>query len=751
MTSSNWQFDRDREWKAKAAEQEKKCRGVGDEAIQRLAVNTLRTLAIDAVQQANSGHPGAPMGMAPAAYCLWQDVMRYDPAHPCWPNRDRFVLSNGHASMLLYALLHVCNVRRDDGDKGGEDRPVTLEEIQRFRQLGSRAPGHPEFGMTTGVEMTTGPLGQGVATSVGMALAGKWLGRYFNRPGYTLFDHKIYAMCGDGCLMEGITFEALSLAAHLRLDNLCWIYDCNQISIEGDTRLAWSEEVQHRFNACGWGAIHVNSGDDLRTMRGALHTGHEGRPQLILVHTRIGEGAPTRAGTAKAHGEPLGEEEVRGAKQAYGWPGDATFHVPPEVYQHFQDGIGKRGARLYGAWQGQLAGYDKEHPALAKELHQVLNGELPEGWDADLPAFTDAIATRAASGKVLNALAARIPWMVGGSADLAPSTKTWLDFQGAGVVTGPRKPDPMFISQPGRFFCSEHPYTGQNMHFGVREHAMATVMNGMALQGLRPFGGTFLVFSDYARPAIRLAALMQQPVVYVFTHDSIGLGQDGPTHQPIEHLAALRAMPGLLVLRPADGEETRACWRIALRCKGPVALALSRQTLPILTRSASIDLEEGVGKGAYVLSCHPERRDNDAKDLPDPAQRGEVLPRCARQDDREKAILIGTGSEVHLCVQAQQRLAQEGIPVRVVSMPCWELFAEQKQEYRDSVLPPALTARVAVEAASSFGWERWVGSGGAVVGIDRFGASAPASDLYKHFGITVDRIVAKLKEQLTDE
>ncbi len=737
MTSTDWQFDKSRDWKAGAAEREKKHQGVGDEAIQKLAINTLRTLAIDAVQKANSGHPGAPMGMAPAAYCLWQDMMRYDPAHPLWANRDRFVLSNGHASALLYALLHVCNVRPQGGSApqgsatpqgipvnktlSQQGRAVTLEEIQRFRQLGSCTPGHPELGMTTGVEMTTGPLGQGVASSVGMAIASKWLGQYFNRPGYTLFDYRIYAMCGDGCLMEGITAEALSLAAHLRLDNLCWVYDCNQISIEGDIRLAWSEEVQHRFNACGWSAVHVNSGDDLKTTRSVLSANPEGRPQLILVHTRIGEGAPTRAGTAKAHGEPLGEKEVRGAKQAYGWPQDAHFHVPPEVYKHFEDGMGKRGGELYGAWEQQLAGYKKEHPVLAGQLHQMLNGELPQDWDVDLPTFTDPIATRAASGKVLNALASRVPWMVGGSADLAPSTKTWLNFDGAGVVTGPRDPTPMFISQPAGFFCSKRAYAGQNMHFGVREHAMATVMNGMALQGLRPFGGTFLVFSDYARPAIRMAALMQQPVVYVFTHDSIGLGQDGPTHQPIEHLAALRAMPGLLVLRPADGEETRACWRIALQHKGPVALALSRQSLPILDRSTCAQPKEAVEKGAYVLSAG---------------------------GNKEQGVLIGTGSEVTLCMQAQQRLAQQGISVSVVSMPSWELFAKQPQEYRHKVLPPALTARVAVEAASSFGWERWVGLHGAVVGIDRFGASAAAEELYEHLGITIDRIVALAKQQL---
>ena len=649
------------------------------------------------------------MAMAPAVYALWQDVLRFDPDDPIWPNRDRFVLSIGHASALLYSVLHLTGVKSVDAQYERLQAPaVTLDDLKRFRQLDSKCPGHPEYRWTSGVETTTGPLGQGVATSVGMALAARWQAARFNRPGFTLFDFDVYAMCGDGCMMEGVASEAASLAGHLQLDNLCWIYDNNRITIEGHTALAFSDDVATRFVAYGWNVTRVGDANDLEMLRRALTTFKRttGRPTLIIVDSHIGYGAPHKQDTSAAHGEPLGDQEVALAKRHYGWPEDASFHVPAEVVGHFRNGMAARGAAARQAWDAALAGYAAAFPALAREITQMQHREMPAGWDheiAEFPASAAGVSGRDASGVVLNAVARRVPWLIGGSADLAPSTKTRL--------TGETDGD-----------CGPEAHQGRNLHFGVREHAMGAVLNGLALSKIRPFGSGFLIFSDYARPAIRLSALMEIPVVHIFTHDSIGVGEDGPTHQPIEQLASLRAIPGLITLRPADANEVVEAWRCIMPLKRhPVALVLSRQALPTFDRTkyAAASL---LARGAYVLA--------------DPAKGSPAV------------ILLASGSEVALCVEAHARLAAEGINARVVSMPSWELFEEQSQAYRDCVLPPHITARVAVEQASTFGWERYVGLTGTVVGMRTFGASAPLEALQQKFGFTPEHVVAMAREQL---
>jgi len=668
------------------------------------AITTIRTLAMDAVQAANSGHPGTPMGLAPVGYLLFQEYLRFDPADPIWPNRDRFVLSAGHASTLLYSLLHLAEVRAVNPKYETLGEPsISLDDLKRFRQLDSRAPGHPEYRWTSGVETTTGPLGQGLATSVGMAIASRWLGAQYNRPGHALFGFDVFAVAGDGCMMEGISSEAASLAAHLRLENLCWIYDSNGITIEGSTDLSFSEEVATRFLGYGWNVLRVGDANDLPMLRRAFDTFRRttGRPTLIIVDSHIAWGAPTKQDTSAAHGEPLGEEEVRLTKRAYGWPEDAQFLVPEEVREHFRQGIGRRGAAARTEWVARFAVYQKDFPELADQLLRMQKRQLPDGWDAGIPVFpTDAkgIATRDSSGKVLNAVATRIPWMIGGSADLTPSTKTGLTFEGA-----------------GDFLPGGDP-AGRNLHFGVREHAMAAILNGLSLSKVRPFGSGFLVFSDYARPAIRLSALMELPVIHIFTHDSISLGEDGPTHQPVEHLASLRSVPGLVVIRPGDANEVAEAWRVIMQLRHePVALVLSRQKLPTLDRTRYASAS-GASRGAYILA--------EAEGGP-PA-----------------VILIGTGSEVSLCLQARDVLQASGTPTRVVSMPSWELFELQDAEYRQTVLPPSVRARVSVEQASTLGWERYVGLDGRAIGIDTFGASAPIEALHDRFGFTVDRVVA---------
>lgn len=669
-------------------------------------INTLRTLAMDAVEKAHSGHPGAPMALAPVAYQLWQQELRYDPAGPIWPNRDRFILSNGHASMLLYGLLHLSGVRRVTRDYRVEEVPtISMEDLQKFRQLDSVTPGHPEYRWTSGVETTTGPLGQGVSNSVGMAIASQWLGATYNRPGFTLFDYDVWALCGDGDLMEGVASEAASIAGHLKLPNLCWIYDSNRISIDGSTDLAFTEDVGKRFEAYGWRVLHVDDANDLAALSKAYRTFKEqrGKPTLIIVKSQIGYGSPKKQGTASAHGEPLGAEEIKAAKKNYGWPEDAQFLVPDGVRERFQERLGARGKQLRTEWEKTFAEYKKQHPDLADQLERMQRRDLPEGWDKELPTFpADAkgVATRESSGKALNALAKHHPWILGGSADLNPSTKTYLGF------SGPMKPgDP----------------SGRNIHFGVREHAMGSIVNGLALSKLRAYGATFLIFSDYQRPAIRLSAIMEVPAIHIFTHDSIGLGEDGPTHQPVEQLPSLRAIPGLIVLRPADANEVTESWKVIARQKHhPVALVLTRQAVPTLDR-AKYAPASGVAKGAYVLS--------DSEGTPD-------------------VILIGTGSEVHLCLEASAKLKAEGVKARVVSMPSWELFEQQDEAYRQSVLPDTVRARVAVEQAEVFGWERWVGLRGSVVGMRSFGASAPLKALLQKFGFTVDNVVKEAKETI---
>ena len=673
-----------------------------DRVLDELSVNTIRTLAMDAVQRAESGHPGAPMALAPVAYTLWQQFLRFDPEDPSWPNRDRFVLSNGHASMLLYAVLHLAGVKADGGSA------VSLDDIKGFRQLGSKCPGHPEYGLTVGVETTTGPLGQGCATSVGMAIASRWLAKHFNQPKFTVFDYDVYALCGDGDMMEGVSSEAASLAGHLMLGNLCWIYDSNRITIEGHTNLAFSDDVAARFLAYGWNVERVGDANDLERLAQAFDAFRNNRsvPTLVIVESHIGFGAPHKQDTSAAHGEPLGVEEIRLAKRSYHWPEDSKFLVPEGVYEHFAAGIGQRGRKDRQDWLTRLAAYRTQHPKLVRELEQMQNGEAPDGWDTELPRFAadpKGLASRDSSAKVLNAIAARHPWLLGGSADLAPSTKTRLAFEGAGDLEA---------DNPG----------GRNMHFGVREHAMAAIANGLALCGIRAYGSSFLIFSDYMKPAIRLSALMRLPIIHIFTHDSIGLGQDGPTHQAVEQLVALRSIPGLITFRPADANEVAEAWRVIGGLKHePACLVLSRQPLPTLDRSRYAS-SAGVAKGAYVL-----------------AEAGQGKP---------GVILIGTGSEIALCIEAYESLKRDGIAARVVSMPSWELFERQDLAYREDVLPSDVVARVSVEAASPIGWDRYVGRDGAKICMDSFGASAPMADLFGKFGFTSERVVAAASEQI---
>ena len=677
--------------------------------LDQLCVNTIRTLSIDAVQQANSGHPGTPMALAPLVYTLWNRTMYFDPKDPIWPNRDRFVLSNGHASMLLWSILHLTQTQAVNADYERLGQPsVTLDDIRRFRQLDSKAPGHPEYHWVSGVETTTGPLGQGVATSVGMAIGERWLAAHYNRPDFEIFNYHIYAVCGDGCMMEGISSEAASLAGHLGLDNLCWIYDNNHITIEGDTSIAFTEDVATRFLAYGWNVLRVGDANDIDRIERAFEIFRKtkGRPTFIILDSHIGYGSPHRQDTPEAHGEPLGDDEVRLTKRAYGWPEDAKFLVPDGVYDHFTSGVGARGRQARLEWTELFAQYRVKFPELAAEIDLMQRRELPAGWDRDLPVFPadpKGIAGREASGKVLNTLAQNIPWFLGGSADLGPSNKTTLKYEGAGSVQA---------NSPG----------GKNLHFGIREHSMAAIVNGLSLSKLRPFGATFFIFSDYARPAIRLSALMELPTILVFTHDAMGDGEDGPTHQPVEHLASLRAIPGLITLRPGDANEVVEAYRYIIQLRHePAVLALSRQPLPTLDRTKYAPAS-GLTRGAYVLADAP--------------------------GGNPEVILIASGSEVSLAVQAHEKLVADGIRSRVVSMPSWEIFDHQTQEYRDRVLPPHVKARVAVEQASSFGWERYVGTGGQLICMKTFGASAPLRELQRKFGFEPDHVVAATKELL---
>jgi len=685
---------------------------VTDKQLDLLSINTIRTLAIDAVQQANSGHPGAPMGLAPVTYCLWQEFLRYDPEVPTWLNRDRFVLSNGHASMLLYAMLHLTGVR--EVNKDGEvlkELAVPMEEIKRFRQLGSKTPGHPESHITTGVEATTGPLGQGVGNSVGMAIASKWLAATFNRPDFEVFDYNVYAMCSDGDLMEGIGGEAASLAGHLKLSNLCWIYDHNHITLDGPASWSFSEDVATRFIGYEWNVTRVADANDLDMLARAFETFQKttDRPTLIIVDSHIGYGSPHKQDSNAAHGEPLGEEEVRLTKKFYGWPEDAKFLVPEGVREHFQDGVGKRGYEARTQWTKVFSAYSQKYPELADQLHRMQRRELPDGWDKNLPTFpADAkgVATRESSGKVLNVLAQNIPWLNGGSADLATSNKTTLKFEGAGDF------------EAGS-------YAGRNLHFGVREHVMGASVNGLVFSDIRAFGATFFNFSDYMRASIRLAALSEIPSIFIFTHDSIGVGEDGPTHQPIEQLASLRAMPNLIVLRPGDANEVVEAWKIIAHLQHePAVLVLTRQNLPTFDRTKYASAA-GAAKGAYVLA--------DAA------------------GGKPEVILIGTGSEVALCIDAYEKLKTESVQARVVSMPSWEIFEQQDAGYKESVLPSSVKARVSVEMASTFGWERYVGIKGRKVGMHRFGASAPLKDLLKYFGFTADAVVAEARKAMAEK
>ena len=680
-----------------------------ESAIQSKAVNTIRTLAMDAVQAANSGHPGTPMSLAPVVYCLWQRFLRFDPQDPIWPDRDRFVLSAGHASMLLYSMLHLCGVKAVNAkyETLGE-LSVKLDDIKCFRQLQSRAAGHPEYRWTSGVETTTGPLGQGVAVSVGMAMAGRWMAEYFNRPDFQMFSYDVYALAGDGCMMEGISGEAASLAGHLKLSNLCWIYDNNRITIEGPTNLAFSEDVATRFIAYGWNVTRVGDANDLDMLERAFRTfkASTDRPTLIIVDSHIAYGAPTKEGTAAAHGSPLGEDEIRATKRFYGWPEKAQFLVPDGVREHFADGVGARGRELREGWMGRFEAFQAQYPELADQLYKMQHRQLPDGWDKDIPSFpADAkgVAGRAASSQVLNAIAKNVPWIIGGSADLAPSTKTLLTFDGAGN------------------FSAEN-YGARNLHFGVREHAMGAILNGLSHCKVRPYGSGFLIFSDYMRAPIRLSALMEIPVIYIFTHDSIGVGEDGPTHQPVEQLASLRAVPGIVIFRPADANEVAEAWRMIMEMHHePAVLVLSRQALPTFDRSRC-GSADGVRKGAYVLA--------DAKDgSPD-------------------VLLLASGSEVALCMDAYDQLSSEGVRARVISMASWELFERQDQGYRDSVIPPDVSARVAVEQASTLGWDRYVGTAGSIIGMETFGTSAPLKDVQRKYGFTPDRVIAVAREQL---
>jgi transketolase len=678
--------------------------------IDQLCINTIRTLSIDAIQKANSGHPGTPMALAPVAYVLWQRFLRFDPQGPIWPNRDRFVLSNGHASMLLYSLLHLTGVKAVDPDYEVVGEPsVSLEDIKRFRQLDSKCPGHPEYRWTSGVETTTGPLGQGIATSVGMAVASKWLAARYNRDGFPLFDFDVYAFCGDGDFEEGVSNEAASLAGHQRLDNLCWVYDNNHISIDGPTEITYSDDVAARFAGYGWNVTRVGDANDLDLLTRGFEAfrKEQDRPTLVIVDSHIGWGSPHKVDTPEVHGEPLGEEEVRETKRAYGWPEDAEFLVPDGVREHFDEGIGRRGQRLREEWEDLFDGYRREKETLAVEIEQMQRRELPEGWDNEIPSFDadeKGMATRKASNKVENAVAARIPWLLAGSADLTGSTSVGLD----GV-------DGAEAFEPGT-------RSGRQLHLGIREHESAALSNGLSLAKLRPVWSTYLVFSDYAKPAIRLSALMELPVIHVFTHDSIGLGEDGPTHQPVEHLAGLRAIPGLDVIRPADANEVAEAWRVALdRTHQPVALVLTRQDVPIIDRSRYASAE-GLRRGGYVLA------DPDGGD--------------------PEVILIATGSDVPIAVAAHEKLVSDGVRSRVVSLPCWELFARQEESYRDEVLPPGITARVSIEEASTIGWERFVGPEGAMIGMHTFGSSAPLKDVQTKFGFTPDKVAETAKAVL---
>lgn len=666
---------------------------------EKKVIDTIRALSMDGVQKAKSGHPGTAMALAPVAYLLYNEVMNYDPARPDWLNRDRFVLSIGHASILLYSILHLAGV----SEKGVP--AVTMDDLKSFRQLGSRCAGHPEYGLVPGIEMTTGPLGAGLATSVGMAMAQRWLAERYNRPDADLFSYRVYALCGDGCMMEGISSEAASLAGHLKLGNLCWIYDDNDITIEGDTALAFSESVDDRFRAYGWNVIRVADVNDLPALRAAFDAARAEttRPSLIIVKSRIAYGAPTKEGQESAHGAPLGEDEIRGAKKFYGFPEDESFRVEPDVYDAFARAAAPNGARLSAAWDELYSGYRARYPREVTELDTLAAGKLPAGWDSAIetfPADEKGMASRASSGKVLNQAALGIPWLVGGSADLAPSNNTFLKFDGAGAFA------------PGA--------AGRNVHFGVRENGMAAAANGLTLSGLRGYCATFFVFSDYLRPMIRLAALMNLPTLFVFTHDSIGVGEDGPTHQPVEHLAALRAIPGVRVFRPADANEVAESYRAALETDdAPSVLVLSRQNLPTLDRAATAPAA-GTRRGAYVL----------------------LKERAVAPD----VILIGTGSEVALCLKAAAKLEAEGIAARVVSMPCQELFERESDEYKESVLPAAVRARVAVELGVRQGWDRYLGFEGKFLGMEGFGASAPAGVLMEHFGFTAERLAALAKD-----
>ena len=675
----------------------------------QLAVNTIRTLSIDAVQAAKSGHPGTPMALAPLVYTIWNRAMNFDPQDPIWPNRDRFVLSNGHASMLLWSILHLTKVQAVNADYEKLGKPsVSLEDIRRFRQLDSKAPGHPEYHWVSGVETTTGPLGQGVATSVGMAIAQKWLANRYNKPGFDIFNYNIYAVCGDGCMMEGIASEAASLAGHLGLDNLCWVWDNNHITIEGNTSITFTEDVAARFLAYGWNVLRVGDANDIERIDNALAVFRrtQGRPTFMVLDSHIGYGSPHKQDTSEAHGEPLGEEEVKLTKRDYGWPEDAQFLVPDGVYDHFAAGIGQRGAQAQQDWTKLFTAYRAQYPDLAKEIDQIQRRELPKGWDRNLPSFPadpKGVAGREASGKTLNVLAQNIPWLLGGSADLSPSNKTALTYEGAGNFQA---------GTPG----------GKNLHYGIREHAMGAVVNGLSLSKIRGYGSTFFIFSDYARPAIRLSALMELPTIFIFTHDAMGDGEDGPTHQPVEHLASLRAIPGLVTIRPADANEVVEAYRYIMQLRHkPAILALSRQPLPTLDRTKYASAA-GVAKGAYVLA--------------------DALGK------NPEVILIASGSEVSLAVQAHEKLVAEEIRSRVVSMPSWDIFEHQSKEYRDSVLLPGVKARLAIEQASTFGWERYVGDAGRVIGMETFGASAPLKELQNKFGFEPDRVVATVKEML---
>ena len=677
--------------------------------IDQLCINTIRTLSIDAVQQAKSGHPGTPMALAPLVYTLWNRVMQFDPQDPIWPNRDRFILSNGHASMLLWSILHLTKTQSVNADYETLGAPsVTLDDIRRFRQLDSKAPGHPEYHWVSGVETTTGPLGQGVATSVGMGIAQKWLANRYNRPGFDIFKYNIYAVCGDGCLMEGISSEAASLAGHLGLDNICWIYDNNHITIEGNTRITFTEDVAGRFLAYGWNVLRVGDANDLDRIEQAFDVfqATQGRPTLIVLDSHIGYGSPHKQDTSAAHGEPLGDDEVRLCKRAYAWPEGAKFFVPDSVYEHFSNRIGARAARARSNWKRLFKAYRAQYPELAAEIEMMQRRELPLGWDKDLPVFPAdpaGIAGREASGKVLNVLAQNIPWLIGGSADLGPSNKTTLTFKGAGDFQA---------GSPG----------GRNLHFGIREHSMAAIVNGLSLSKLRPFGATFFIFSDYARPAMRLSALMELPTLFIFSHEAMGDGEDGPTHQPVEQLASLRAIPGLVTFRPADANEVVEAYRYVMQLRHePAVLALSRQAQPTLDR-AKYASASGVARGAYVIADAP--------------------------GDDPELILIASGSEVSLALNAHEALLAQGIRSRVVSMPSWEVFEHQTSEYRESVLPAQVTARVALEQASTFGWERYVGPTGQIIGMKTFGASAPLKELQKKFGFEPDRVVQIAKQVL---